>query len=461
MRSATTAPRVSTPCRSSSTSAAASARSGRVGVARRQRPTTGRPFAWGRPGRAPERSRRAPPARHSGRSGRAVRAGQAAVRRCGEPSEQCPDRRQRVVGQGTGPDQVPDRRRQRRRRSARRAPTRSARARKNIALVAAERGQHRSGLGGSLGADVVAAGPAARARPGRAPPNRRRRATIRRRPRRPRRPGSARQASPGNSRRRDSAAPTSPECWPPRRRRLAARPRAARRRRRGARPGAGREHPARRAGTGPARPVRPVRSPCAARPATGGGSRAAPRRRTIRCRSRPAGTRPGRNSPGTTRPAASRASAARDDGDAEAEPGGGVAGVERPVRAGVAGHQITQRVAYRLGECLGNAHRQRGTQRIADPAGVLDSQPALLAGDAHPDGSARGLQRSAGHAAWHRARSPRPSSGRRASAAGRAPRPGRGRAAPGPAGWSSASTCSDRLSVEQFAQFSGAEQFGE
>ena len=53
--------------------------------------------------------------------------------------------------------------------------------------------------------------------------------------------------------------------------------------------------------------------------------------------------------------------------------------------AGVAPDQVSERVAHRLGERLRHAHRQRHAERVLHPAGVLDGQPALLAGDPDPD----------------------------------------------------------------------------
>ena len=81
-----------------------------------------------------------------------------------------------------------------------------------------------------------------------------------------------------------------------------------------------------------------------------------------------------------------------DDRRAEPEPRGDVVGGEGAVGAGVAGDQVAQRVGDRLEEDLGHAHRQRGTQRVAESARVLDGRPALLAGDPDPDQPAVALE---------------------------------------------------------------------
>ena len=52
---------------------------------------------------------------------------------------------------------------------------------------------------------------------------------------------------------------------------------------------------------------------------------------------------------------------------------------------GVAGHQITERIADGFSEYPGDTDGQRGTQRVSDPAGVLDGEPTLFAGDADSD----------------------------------------------------------------------------
>ena len=77
----------------------------------------------------------------------------------------------------------------------------------------------------------------------------------------------------------------------------------------------------------------------------------------------------------------------------EPEPGRALGRRERAVRAGVAQHQVAQRIRHRLGERLRHPDRQRGPERVAHPAGVLDRQPALLAADPHPDRPPRRLQR--------------------------------------------------------------------
>ena len=159
--------------------------------------------------------------------------------------------------------------------------------------------------------------------------------------------------------------------------------RAGRRRRRSARP-------ARPAGTGPAPAARPAPPRPAAGPARPAAAGAAPRRRSTRCSD-------------PCRPRARRAQLAADqppdpdqpvehpgdDGHAEPEPARRTrAAAERAVGAGVAEQQIAQRIGHRLGERLRHPDRQRGAERVAHPAGVLDRQPALLAADPHPDRAA-------------------------------------------------------------------------
>ena len=56
---------------------------------------------------------------------------------------------------------------------------------------------------------------------------------------------------------------------------------------------------------------------------------------------------------------------------------------ERPVRAGVPGNQVAQRVRDGLGERVGHAGRQRHPEPVAQPARVLDCHPPFLPG--HPD----------------------------------------------------------------------------
>ena len=68
------------------------------------------------------------------------------------------------------------------------------------------------------------------------------------------------------------------------------------------------------------------------------------------------------------------------------------AGVERAVRAGVARDEVADRVLDRLEERLGDADGQGGAERVAQAAGVLDGDPALLAGDAHAQGPAGALE---------------------------------------------------------------------
>ena len=93
---------------------------------------------------------------------------------------------------------------------------------------------------------------------------------------------------------------------------------------------------------------------------------------------------PGRNSPATSRPVRGEPLQRRGhDGHAEPQPRGDLGRLERAVGAGVAADQVAERIGDRLGEHLGHADRQRRAERVAQPAGVLDGDVALLAGDAH------------------------------------------------------------------------------
>ena len=51
--------------------------------------------------------------------------------------------------------------------------------------------------------------------------------------------------------------------------------------------------------------------------------------------------------------------------------------------AGVPADQVAERIGDRLGEHLRHPDRQRGAERVPEPAGVLDGDVPLLAGDAH------------------------------------------------------------------------------
>ena len=82
-----------------------------------------------------------------------------------------------------------------------------------------------------------------------------------------------------------------------------------------------------------------------------------------------------------------------DDGDAQAEAGSDLGRDERTVGAGVAADDVTDRVAYRLEEGLGDTDRQRHSEGVLQAAGVLDGGPALLAGDPDADGTALLLER--------------------------------------------------------------------
>ncbi|PSK67650.1 hypothetical protein B0E53_00297 [Micromonospora sp. MH33] len=73
-----------------------------------------------------------------------------------------------------------------------------------------------------------------------------------------------------------------------------------------------------------------------------------------------------------------------DDEHSEPEPGGAGGRRERAVGAGVAGHEVAERVGHRCEVGLGDADGQRHAERVAQPGGVLDDHPAVLAGDPHP-----------------------------------------------------------------------------
>ena len=81
-----------------------------------------------------------------------------------------------------------------------------------------------------------------------------------------------------------------------------------------------------------------------------------------------------------------------DDGDAESQPGRGLGGGERPVRAGVAGDEVAERVRDRLDEGQRHAHGQRDAEGIAQPGGVLHRGEAFDAADVDLDGAVGPLQ---------------------------------------------------------------------
>ncbi len=58
------------------------------------------------------------------------------------------------------------------------------------------------------------------------------------------------------------------------------------------------------------------------------------------------------------------------------------------MRTGVAGEEVPERILHRLGEGLGDAYGQRGSQRVAQPARVLDRGPVRRPADADLDGTA-------------------------------------------------------------------------
>ena len=98
-----------------------------------------------------------------------------------------------------------------------------------------------------------------------------------------------------------------------------------------------------------------------------------------------------------------------DDEDAEPEPGRAGRRGERAVGAGVPGDQVAERVGDRFQVRLGQADRQRHAERVAVAAGVLDADPALLAGDPDADRPPRRLQRGQPRPGRRRARPARPS----------------------------------------------------
>ena len=262
-------------------------------------------------------------------------------------------------------------------------------------------------------------------------------------PGRPRRPRSARRAAPGCSRAAGPAGSATPARWP------AAAPRPA------APPPRARPRPRARGASGPVGRRRPpVCTPCqpgrnrpSARCSTGSTSarsRASEARRNRRSTSASQYSMP---SGPALRPVPQRAQLAAHQPPGpdqpvqhadhhrhpEPEPGRALGRRERAVRAGVAQHQVAQRIGHRLGERLRHPDRQRGPERVAHPPGVLDRQPALLPADPHPDRPPRRLQLVEPLRRAPRGPRPRRWSGRRGSAAGR-PRPRRrGRAGPAPA----------------------------
>ena len=185
---------------------------------------------------------------------------------------------------------------------------------------------------------------------------------------------------------------------------------------------------------------------------------AGPRRRTTRCRRRPAGTRPA-----TTRPvAASRSQRLLRQRGAEPEPLGDGVDVERRRgcgRSGRPGRPSGSRTGSR--NASGTPTGSGGAERVAQAAGVLDGGPALLAGDAHPDRPPGRFQ--LGQPAGLRAALDRLGvcvSGPRRRSRSATPSASRARR-------SSVSRCRSRSSgehrvgVEQLAQLGLAEQLGE
>ena len=107
-----------------------------------------------------------------------------------------------------------------------------------------------------------------------------------------------------------------------------------------------------------------------------------------------------------------------DDRDAQAQPGGRLGGLERAVGARVPADEVAERIGDRLGEDLRDPDRQCGAERVPQPAGVLDGDVALLAGDAHHQGPPGVDELGQPLLPGRRARPPRPPSGHRRRAAG-------------------------------------------
>ena len=448
-RSLTTAPRITTPCRSSSRSAVACARRvGSVSSCGQQRPAAGglgRPGAQRRAAAAGGRGHAGPgggrrvrwlgvPDRVSARSGVRVslliRPAQTRSHRAARGPRRRSSRPLRRAGGRT--TRRPEPARRGRPGGARRARTGSCSGQGQRRLVGEVQRDPAVGAGqrGVAGPDHLAGGGE----------------LVEVATARSRAPGRPAPAAPGRE-----AGTGQPASWSIDRR--------ARRRRRGACAG---RRAARRAGTGRARPAGPARPPCAAGPASGGAASAAPRRRTT-----PSRSRPGRNSPSSTRPwAAEPLQGLPDDGGAEPEPGGDVVGGERAVGAGVAGDQVGERVVDGLGERVGGARRHGDAEPVAQPADVLDRGPALVAGD--PD-----LDDPAGVAPARRASAPRRRRRRRTrsltSCGGeRAEQPEQVGDALGVAGPAVGGEplqlgldLGQHLGVEQLAQLGPAEQLGE
>ena len=170
-----------------------------------------------------------------------------------------------------------------------------------------------------------------------------------------------------------------------RRRSRAARPRSAARRR-AARPSRPRSRP-----PTPCQPWRKRESSTGVTGSTSARSAASERRRSIRSTSAsqnsvpppPGGQQLALDDPARATPAGRRA--ARGHGRAEAVGAGHLGGVEGHVGAGVAGDEVAERVGHRLEEGLRHAGGQRDAEGVAQPGGVVDRRPAVLAGDAHRD----------------------------------------------------------------------------
>jgi hypothetical protein len=62
------------------------------------------------------------------------------------------------------------------------------------------------------------------------------------------------------------------------------------------------------------------------------------------------------------------------------------------VGARVPSQQFAEGVVDRIGERLGDAHRQRHAQPVAEPSGILDSSPARAVGQPHGDHPVGGLE---------------------------------------------------------------------
>ena len=128
----------------------------------------------------------------------------------------------------------------------------------------------------------------------------------------------------------------------------------------------------------------------------------------------------GRNAPRSSRPVVDQAGQhLLHRGRPHAEPGGRLAGHERPVGPAPPADQLEQGVVDRGEEGVGQTGRRRHPEPVAVAAGVLAGDQPVLAGDPHPDGPAVGQQLGRRRRPGRPARPARRRSGRRAGAGGR------------------------------------------